>query len=139
NVKYKNLIKKRADEADVELLPTIEEVITQSTILIVAVPADKALDVCLDISKSIKSDTLYIDVSASKPDVKAKIATEIKAKKSLFVDAAMMGSLPLLKHQVPILASGTGANQFIDLMSKYNMKIRKVSENAGDASATKLI
>jgi 3-hydroxyisobutyrate dehydrogenase-like beta-hydroxyacid dehydrogenase len=50
-----------------------------------------------------------------------------------------MGSLPLYKHKVPILASGDGTDAFIDIMSPYCMNITKVSENPGDASAVKLV
>src|SRR5699024_7797560 len=57
----------------------------------------------------------------------------------LFVDAAMMGPLPKNKHKVPITASGNGAEQFKELMTPYNMKIKTVGNKAGDASAKKLI
>ena len=57
----------------------------------------------------------------------------------LFADAAMMGSLPKDKHQVPITASGNGAETFYELMTPYGMKITLAGEKAGAASAIKLI
>jgi len=84
-------------------------------------------------------NSLYVDVSASTPETKTKIQKEIESNGIEFVDAAMMGPLSVYKHQVPILASGKGTDRFIQSMSKYNMSISKISEIAGDASATKLV
>lgn len=135
----KQLIHNRAEQASVQLLPTIQEVAQNTTVLIVAVPADQANQVSQTIAPFLTEGQLYVDVSASTPEVKRQIAENVAAEKGLFVDAAMMGSLPVYKHQVPILASGTGTDQFIQLMTPYHMDIEKVSETAGDASATKLI
>lgn len=135
----KQLIHDRSTQASVQLVPTIEEAVQQATILIVAVPADQANQVSQTIAPFLSEGQLYVDVSASTPDVKLQIAGHVGAEGGLFVDAAMMGSLPVYKHQVPILASGTGTDSFIQFMTPYHMDIEKVSETAGDASATKLI
>ena len=133
------LLKERASQASVRLLPTLEEVVEYSSLLVVAVPADKAYDVSQSIMPFLKEGTLYVDVSASTPEVKLRISNAIKSKGIEFVDAAMMGPLSVYKHKVPILASGTGSDEFLTIMSGFNMNITKVSEVAGDASATKLI
>lgn len=139
DAQMKSLIEERANRASVKLLPTIQEVVQLANMLIVAVPADKAYGVSQTIAPYLNKGTLYIDVSASTPDIKKMIAQEIEQVESNFVDVAMMGSLPVHKHKVPILASGKGTDEFIRLMSTYNMNIEKASEVAGDASATKLI
>ncbi len=51
----------------------------------------------------------------------------------------MLGPLPVYQHKVPISASGTGADLFIEKMKPYQMNITRVGEKAGDASAVKLI
>ena len=136
---FKQLIHDRAKQANVQLLPTAKDVVQKANVLIVAVPADQAKHVSESIAPYLTTDHLYIDVSASTPEIKQHIAGVVAHKNGLFVDAAMMGSLPAYKHQVPILASGTGTDQFIQLMTPYHMNIEKVSDTAGDASATKLI
>src|SRR5690606_16760958 len=95
NPNIKALISERANQASVTLLPTIKEAVELSNLLIVAVPADKAYDVSQTITPFLNKGTLYIDVSASTPDVKLKIAKEIAVKDVAFVDVAMMGSLPV--------------------------------------------
>lgn len=132
-------IKERSIEASVELKYSLASVVENVDILIVAVPADKAYAVCESILPYLRGNELYVDVSASSPDIKRAMDTVLKNKKVPFVDIAMMGPLSVYKHKVPILASGEGADRFYDAMSSYGMVIEKVSDNAGDASATKLI
>lgn len=51
----------------------------------------------------------------------------------------MLGSLPKDKHQVPITASGNGAEKFRELMTPWGMRITLAGEKAGSASAIKLV
>ena len=51
----------------------------------------------------------------------------------------MLGSLPKDKHQVPITASGNGAAAFKEAMEPLGMKITLAGEEAGAASAIKLV
>lgn len=67
------------------------------------------------------------------------MANEIEKQEALFVDVAMLGSLPVNKHKVPITASGSGTDRFIELTKEYGMNITKISDQPGDASALKLI
>ncbi|TDF94873.1 prephenate dehydrogenase/arogenate dehydrogenase family protein [Paenibacillus piri] len=133
------LVKERAHKAGVELKTEAEGVLDQADILIVAVPANKAYEVSGTLKPYLKKGCIYVDVSASNPDVKRRISDNIKGKEVPFVDAAMMGPLPVYKHTVPILASGDGTDALTRHMSPYGMAISKVSENPGDASAVKLI
>lgn len=134
-----SLIKERALNASVKLVHSLEEISKTVSILIVAVPADKAFSVSQSILPLVNKKILYVDVSASAPDVKLKICRSLKATEIDYVDAAMMGPLSVYKHKVPILASGEGADRFHKLMVGYNMKISIVSSVAGDASTTKLV
>ncbi|MEW9672494.1 DUF1932 domain-containing protein [Ammoniphilus sp. 3BR4] len=136
---FGSLVQQRARLAQVELLTTPEEVLGQVNILFVAVPANKALEVSESLKPFLKKDSIYVDVSASAPDVKRKIQKNIQEKGVSFVDAAMMGPLPVYKHKVPILASGDGTDALMTTLSPYGMEISKVSDNPGDASAVKLI
>ncbi|WNS78633.1 prephenate dehydrogenase/arogenate dehydrogenase family protein [Domibacillus sp. DTU_2020_1001157_1_SI_ALB_TIR_016] len=132
-------IKKRASQAQVEILAAPEDVLEKVEVVIVAVPADKAYGVSEELKPYLKKDCVYVDVSASTPKVKQNISKNIEGNGVLFVDAAMMGSLPVYKHKVPILASGSGAERLVSLMTPYGMDIKKVSSNPGEASAVKLI
>lgn len=136
---YGTLIRERAAKVDVDLRTSPQEVANQANIIIVAVPADKTYEVSETVKPFLKEGSIYIDVSASPPDVKRRVSENLKDKGILFGDAAMMGPLPVYKHKVPILVSGSGADRFVEVMTPYGMDISKVSDNPGDASAVKLI
>ncbi|MFH2114596.1 MAG: DUF1932 domain-containing protein [Spirochaetota bacterium] len=133
------LVKDRAREAEVLLLDEVYQVVDQVDLLIVAVPSSFTLEISRNIAGKLRPGQLYIDVSASTPVAKQKIWDSIKESGALFVDAAMLGSLPLERHKVPITASGTGATVFRDLMAPYGMRITCLDAPAGAASAIKLV
>ncbi len=136
---FSDLIVNRAKEAGVKLFSTPKEIFENFDLIIAAVPANKALELSNNIKSYLRKEILYVDVSASTPDVKKQIAEIVQSKGALFVDAAMMGALPIYKHKVPIFVSGLGANKFIDIMTKYGMDIKKISDLPGEASSIKLI
>lgn len=136
---YSELLLNRSTTAGVKLVQTQEEALQGVDAVIVAVPADKALEVSSRLKPCLQKGSVYIDVSASTPEVKKKAAASIHEKGGKFVDAAMMGPLPVYKHEVPILASGDGADTFIDIMQPFGMNISKVSDVPGEATAVKLI
>ncbi|UQZ82102.1 NAD binding domain of 6-phosphogluconate dehydrogenase [Paenibacillus konkukensis] len=136
---YGAQVQGRAETAQVELAKTPEEVLRRANVLIVAVPADKALGVSETVKPHLKAGDLYIDVSAASPKVKKAIWETIGETGAALVDAAMVGALLVDKHKVPILASGSGTDRFMELMTPLGMNITKVSETPGDASAIKLI
>ncbi len=136
---YSSLVLSRAETAQVKIVESPEEVLQMVNVVIVAVPADKALEVSNQLKPHLQNGCVYIDVSASKSDVKQAIAANINEKGGKFVDVAMMGPLPVYKHKVPILASGDGTDVFMELVAAYEMNITKVSEVPGEATAVKLI
>lgn len=129
----------RAEQAGVTLVSSAKELAQWADVLFAAVPSSFTLDVCAEIKDVLRPGQLYVDVSASTPVAKEAIWTAIKDTGVLFVDAAMLGSLPKDKHQVPITASGNGAAKFHELMTPYGMKITLAGEKAGSASAIKLV
>ncbi len=136
---FSALVLKRANEANAMLVESPELVLNAVDAVIVAVPANKALEVSKQLKPIIIKDCIYIDVSASGPDVKKEIALNVNEQGGKFVDAAMMGPLPVYKHKVPILGSGDGTDIFLDLMKDYEMNMTKVSNIPGEATAVKLI
>lgn len=129
----------RAQEAGVSLVETNKEIAQWADIIFAAVPSSFTMDVCNDIKECLRPEQLYVDVSASTPTTKEAIWEAVKDTGVLFVDAAMLGSLPKDKHKVPITASGNGAEKFYELMTPYGMKITTAGSKAGAASAIKLV
>ncbi|MGN7313068.1 DUF1932 domain-containing protein [Alkalicoccobacillus gibsonii] len=133
-------IKDRAQRVGIELKTTLTELVTDIEVLFVAVPASKALEVSKNVRDQRNGNTfLYVDVSASTPKVKQDIEAGLTEDGIAFVDAAMLGPLPVYKHKVPISVSGNGTDELIAKMEPYHMNITPVGKRAGDASAVKLI
>lgn len=136
---FSQLVTERAKKANVSLKTSIKEVCLQSDIIIVAVPANKSLELSEKIAPFLSENKIYVDVSAAAPTIKEKINELVSTRNILFVDVAMMGPLPVYKHKVPMLVSGNGAENFINYMKPFHMKIKNVSPNPGDATTVKLI
>ena len=133
------VIRKRAEESGVTLLPEVGDVAKKVEVLIASVPSSYTMDVCKEVLNSLQKGQIYADVSASTPVVKEEVWSMLEPKGILFVDAAMLGSLPQDKHKVPITASGNGAQAFSDLMTPFGMRITLAGDRAGAASAIKLV
>jgi 3-hydroxyisobutyrate dehydrogenase-like beta-hydroxyacid dehydrogenase len=136
---YGPLIKERVQTSGAILVTSPQEVFDKVNVVFVAVPGAKALETAKGLTPFLKNSTLYVDVSASSPDIKRNIWETIKETGVCFVDAAMLGSLPVYKNKVPTLASGNGSNLFLKLMPSYGMDLEKVSDNPGDATAIKFV
>jgi len=133
------LVHKRAEEAHVTLVDDSKDLVDWADVVFAAVPSTFTMGVCDEIKGHLRKGQLYVDVSASTPATKQAIWEKIKNTGVLFADAAMLGSLPKKKHQVPITASGNGAAAFKETMTPYHMDITLAGEKAGSASAIKLV
>lgn len=133
------MIRRRAAEAGVELLPTAAQVAAQVDILILSVPSSLTLAACQSFLGALRKGQIYADVGASTPEVKKQEWALVQDAGVLFADSAMLGSLPLSRHQVPIVASGNGAAAFREAMTPFGMKIEVVGDKPGEASAIKLV
>jgi 3-hydroxyisobutyrate dehydrogenase-like beta-hydroxyacid dehydrogenase len=134
-----NVLTKRIQSATVIVCQNEKELIEKVDVVFVAVPADYTLAVAKNVAQYLRPGLIYADVSAASPNVKIKVAELVKEKETSFVDVAMMGPLPVYKHKVPILGSGSGIDVFQNIFNQYGMNIKKVSDEAGDASSVKLI
>lgn len=129
----------RAAKARVTLLDSAPAVADAADVLFVAVPSSHALEACEAVRPALRAGQVYADVSASTPSAKEQVWERIRESGVLFADAAMLGSLPLDRHKVPIVASGNGVQALIERMTPLGMRIEKVGDNPGEASAIKLV
>lgn len=135
---YQALIRSRAQSAEVELLETAKQVVDQADIIIASVPSTNAVDLIKQVGSDLRVDQLYVDITSSSPAQKEQIA-QLVGNETLFVDIAMLGSLPERQHKVPMVACGPGAQTFANLMQAYGMKITPLGPRVGAAAAVKLM
>jgi len=135
----KPLIAQRARETGVKLLTSPEELVKAVDLVFVVVKPGIDLDIFRSISGFLRPGQLCADLSASTPEIKKQIWKVLEPTGVLFVDAAMMGLLAINKDQVPISASGNGAQALYDALTPLGMKVTVVGDAPGAASGMKLL
>lgn len=135
----KPLIRQRAREAEVTLLPSAAELARWAEVILVIVQPNFDLEVCRDLCGVLRPGQLCADLSASSPTIKQQIWEFLQPQGVLFADAAMMGLLTINRDKVPICVSGNGARAFCDAVTPLGMKAAVVGEAPGAASGMKLL
>lgn len=80
------------------------------------------------------------DMTTASPDVKKQAAGLTAAGSVRYVDTAIMGAISLSLEKTPLLASGAGAKDFADLMTKAGGRVRVIEDGAaGDAVSLKIL
>jgi len=135
---YGDLIMKRATETGAIMKKTIEELVRASEMVISCVTSSEAIGVAKSSAPYLSGTHLYVDVNSASPMLKKEVAEILDKSGARFVDAAMMGGIPVYLHRVPILASGNGALQFKESMQPFEMNITCIGDEPGQASAIKM-
>lgn len=133
-----DLIRQRATEAGVTLVPSVRRLCRQTNLIIALVPGRAALCAVRAAAPHLTRDHVYVDAGTASVNA-MKEAGRLLEGKAGFVDVAMMGAVPLAGHRVAMLASGSHAETFRSAMERFDMNIRVVGEHPGAATAMKLI
>jgi 3-hydroxyisobutyrate dehydrogenase and related beta-hydroxyacid dehydrogenases len=134
-----SFIKKHAESAKVTLLESAEALAEKCEIILSVVPGAFALDAAKSVVGKLAPGKVLVDLSTSLPSVKKEIDQLVKEKGANFADGALMASLVQAHYKVPVLLAGSGSDQVIDALKPYGMVMTKISDNAGDAIAVKLV
>lgn len=135
---YGALVQERVAISKVTLLESARDVVEQSDVIFVTVPVDKTLEVFETLKDDLRKGMLYVDLTASIPNVKKEMGDQLKDRHVHVIDGAIMGPVVMQGHAVPILVSGSKSEQLAQHLNEYGMKVKTVSDCAGDASAIKL-
>ncbi len=136
---FSGLLAKRVQETNAVYKPGYQELLEDAHIILSCVVGRAALDVARESLPFLTPDHLFADLNTTPPKIKKEAERLVQATGALYVDAAIMGPVEVLKHKTPILASGDGARQFRDFFAPYGMDITVLDGGAGKASAVKLL
>jgi 3-hydroxyisobutyrate dehydrogenase-like beta-hydroxyacid dehydrogenase len=131
-------IRQRASEAAVTLCESNAELATACDVLLSTVTADQAEVAAEQSAPHLSQRHIYADLNSVSPSLKQYIARVIAASGARFVEAAIMSPVPPHLHQVPMFLGGPHAQQLIDLLAPFGMKLEIISDQIGAASATKM-
>jgi 3-hydroxyisobutyrate dehydrogenase-like beta-hydroxyacid dehydrogenase len=133
-----DLIRRRAAEAGIALVPSIRRLCRDANLIIALVPGRAALRAVRAAAPHLTPGHIYVDAGTASVTAMEEAGRVLEGKAG-FVDAAMMGAVPLSGHKVAILASGSHAEAFRAAMQSHGMNIRVVGDRPGAATAMKLI
>lgn len=136
---YGEVIRNRAQDADVKLMSTLKELATRSELVISAVWGNVALEVAKEAAPFLGPGKLFVDLNNTAPAAKERGAEVLHAKGAKFVDMAVFASPARMRHRAFSYVSGDGAEEFRAVMSKYGMDIEVVAGEAGKATTIKTL
>jgi len=133
------LVKQRAQEAGVRLVPDLAALAAEADIVLCAVSANLAVPLARECAPLLGPGKLYADLNSAGPQTKAEAAALIAPSGAAFVDGAIMGTVPGLGHKVPTLICGDGAQRLHDALAPYGARLTVLDGAPGRASASKML
>jgi len=88
---------------------------------------------------AIPAGSVYADFSSSAPGFKCELAKVAAGAELLFVDVALMSTVPGKGIHTPMLASGPGADAFVAALEPFGASIEAVGSGPGEAATRKLL
>jgi 3-hydroxyisobutyrate dehydrogenase-like beta-hydroxyacid dehydrogenase len=82
---------------------------------------------------------VYADANTSAAGLKRELAELIAPTGAAFADVAIMAPVPGRGLELPALASGPGAQAFVDALQPLGMRVQVSGQEAGDAAQRKLL
>jgi 3-hydroxyisobutyrate dehydrogenase-like beta-hydroxyacid dehydrogenase len=133
------LIRERADEAGVLLLPCLAAVPPECDLVISAVTAAAASSVARDLAEHLTARHVYLDINSVSPAVKRAIGEAVIGAGAEFVEAAVMSTVPPLGHAAPMLLCGPRACELAARLGPLGMKLEVLDGPLGSAAAIKML
>ncbi|MGZ4389008.1 MAG: DUF1932 domain-containing protein [Gaiellaceae bacterium] len=98
-----------------------------------------ARDVAASVLPALDSAMVYADLNTSAPALKREVAAIVAPSGARFADVALLGPVPARGLRTPVLASGSGAEAFAELLGPLGMPVEVISGEPGDAARRKLL
>jgi len=133
------------DPADVATPPGVTRVdnpaaaVVGADMVIALTGGADAMEALTQALKHIPVTALYADFSTNTAGMKKNLARLAGEHGMAFVDIALMSTVPGNGLRTPALASGNGAERFVELFAPLGMPVTAVSKVPGDAATRKLL
>lgn len=134
-----DLVRRRASDAGVRLVPGLKELVEGSDLVVSAVWGNVALEVARKTGLLARPGIVYADINNTAPSAKKQGAELLEKKGVAFIDMALFTAPSRTRHRSFILISGPGADEFKDVMSRFGMNLSIVPGPAGQATTIKTL
>ena len=131
-------IRRRAQDTETRLVDSNRELAESCDILMSAVTANQAANAAEQNAPYLTAQHIYADLNSVSPGLKRSIARVIEGSGARFAEIAMMAPVPPNGHKVPMLAGGSGAEDFVAQLGPLGIEAEIVSREVGTASAIKM-
>lgn len=130
-----------AAKSDVSDLPTMEELVAASDIVLSVVVPSAAPSVASAIAAAVNKTgkpLLYVDLNAISPMTSTAIGEVLSAAGGRYVDGCIIGASSKLKIKTTFYVSGPHASEFM-VLSDFGLRVELLGDRVGQASAFKMI
>lgn len=128
----------RAAAAGLPLVGSLAELTARADLLTCLTSATSALAVATSVAPHLEHRHVYSDWNSASPQLKMRVAAIVRPTGARFVDGAVMAAVPPHRHQVPVLLSGDGAEEFASAVYGLGMRLEVLGTEPGAASAVKM-
>jgi 3-hydroxyisobutyrate dehydrogenase-like beta-hydroxyacid dehydrogenase len=132
-VGYDPLPETQPDVDDPQAAVAIADVVLSVT------TAAHARDAALEALPALGPTQVYADANTSAAGLKRELADIVAPTGAAFADIAIMSPVPGRGIGVPALASGPGAQAFVDALAPLGMRVQVSGREPGDAAQRKLL
>jgi 3-hydroxyisobutyrate dehydrogenase-like beta-hydroxyacid dehydrogenase len=129
----------RLRRAAVEQCASLAEAVGGAGVILSVVPSGASRGVAEECAPLLQSGSYYVDLSAAPVEDKQAAAALVTEARSLYVDAAVLGTVATSGFAVPILASGPGASGWQALVEHDGLLVEVLDAPAGHATLLKLL
>ena len=127
------------DEPRIEQHEALADALEGTELVITLVGAKASKPVLQDVLANLSGTPVIADLNTGSPALKAELEQLATASGAPFVDAAVLAPVPRNGVRSPLMVSGTGAAQFIELFASTDAPVESVPGDAGQAAARKLL
>ncbi|WDL97664.1 NAD(P)-binding domain-containing protein [Alicyclobacillus sp. ALC3] len=128
----------RVQQASAILVDSLQGLADLSELVLSLVTAKSALPVAREFATYVTHDVVYADLNSCSPKTKQQIAEVFGQGKVKFASVAVMSAVPPLRHKVPMLSDGPGADDFAAQLMPFGMNIEVVNGEIGSAAGIKM-
>lgn len=131
-------LEQAAEQMGVARAASHVDALGEADIVFLAVTASASMEATRACLPGLRKGQLFLDINSVSPQRKIETAALVAPTGALYVDVAVMAPVAPYAHAVPCLIGGPGAAALLPRALAMGMKMEKVADRVGQASAIKM-
>ena len=134
----RRILERRLEETGTAPVGSVEELLNQAQVIFLIIPPKFAEGAAREALPYMTDKHLFCDLTTNRPAVKEALGKAFEAAGARYVDASVMGAVPLYRQKTPTLVCGNGAEEMVRLLTPLGMALTNVGPEPGKAVKMKL-